>query len=156
MAKHGRYVRRDQDFFVTDSYYDGRAVSGRDELVGVVNGEEYDSKEAPEVCERSPCRLFQSVAAHFTLDKVGDDFGVGIGVEPVTLGYELMFEREIILDNAVMDNDDLPGAIAVRMGVLLGGTTVGRPARVTESIVAVDWMFGEGLFQSSELTSAAA
>ncbi len=42
------------------------------------------------------------------LDQVGDDFGVGFGGEFVAFGGQLFLEREIIFDNAVVDDDDLP------------------------------------------------
>ena len=51
---------------------------------------------------------------------------------------QLLLQIEIVLDDAVVDDDDLAGAVAVRMGVLLGRPAVRRPARVADAVVAGD------------------
>jgi hypothetical protein len=64
------------------------------------------------------------------LHQVGDDFGVGLGDELMAVGGELLLERQIVLDDAVVDDDDLALAVAVRVGVLFGGTAMGGPTGV--------------------------
>ena len=49
-----------------------------------------------------------------------------------------LLQIEVVLDDAVVDDDDLAGAVAVRMRVLLGRPAVRRPARVADAVVAVD------------------
>ena len=67
------------------------------------------------------------------LDEVGDDLGVGLRDEAVTLRGEARLQLEVVLDDAVVDDDDLPAAVLVRVGVLLGGPAVRRPAGVADA-----------------------
>ena len=72
------------------------------------------------------------------LDEVRDDFGVGFGDELVALVLELVLQLEVVLDDAVVDDDDLAGAVAVRVRVFFGRPAVRGPARVADAVVAVD------------------
>jgi hypothetical protein len=56
-------------------------------------------------------------------DEVGDDLGVGLGDELVALGGEFALQVEIVLDNAVVDDDDAAGAVAMGWAF----SSVGRP-----------------------------
>ena len=46
--------------------------------------------------------------------RVGDDLGVGFSDEDVALGGQFPFELEVVFDDAVVDDDDAAGAVAVR------------------------------------------
>ena len=59
---------------------------------------------------------------------MGDDFCVGFGYKFVAGGGEFFFEGEVVFDDAVVDDDEGAGAVAVGMGVLFGGAAVGGPA----------------------------
>jgi hypothetical protein len=48
----------------------------------------------------------------------------------VPLRLQLVLQLEVVLDDAVVDDHDLAGAVAVRVRVLLGRTAVRGPARV--------------------------
>jgi hypothetical protein len=71
-------------------------------------------------------------------DEVGDDLGVGFGDEDVALGDELALELEVVFDDAVVDDDERAGAVAVGVGVLFGGAAVGGPAGVADAVGAVE------------------
>ena len=90
------------------------------------------------------------------LDEVGDDFGVGFGDELVALGGELGFEGEVVFDDAVVDDDEGAGAVAVGVGVLFGGAAVGGPAGVADAEGAVDGVVGDDGFEVAELAGGAA
>ena len=75
---------------------------------------------------------------HLALDQVRDDLGVGFGLELVPLRLQLVLQLEVVLDDAVVDDDDAAGAVAVRMGVLFGRPAVRRPAGVADAVQAVD------------------
>ena len=90
------------------------------------------------------------------LDEVGDDLGVGFGDEGVALGDELVLEGEVVFDDAVVDDDEGAGAVAVRVGVLLGGAAVGGPAGVADAVGAVDGVGGEDGVEIAELAGGAA
>ena len=57
------------------------------------------------------------------LDEVGDDFGIGFGDELVALRGELVLEREVVFDDAVVDDDERP--VQSRCGWAF--SSVGRP-----------------------------
>jgi hypothetical protein len=76
-------------------------------------------------------------------DQVRDDLGVGLGDELVALRGELALEFEIIFDDAVVDDDDAAGAVAVRVRVLFGGAAVRGPARVADAECAVERMLAQ-------------
>src|SRR2546427_11226897 len=57
---------------------------------------------------------------------------VGFGGEFVALFDEFPLQSEIILDDAVMRNNDAPFAIAMGMSILFRGASVGRPTRMSE------------------------
>ena len=90
------------------------------------------------------------------LDEVGDDFGVGFGDELVALRGEFALEVEVVFDDAVVDDDDAAGAVAVGMGVLFGGAAVGGPARVADAEGAIERMLAEDFFEIAQLARGAA
>jgi len=71
-------------------------------------------------------------------DEVGDDLGVGFGDELVALGDKVFFNGEVVFDDAVVDDDEGAGAVAVGVGVLFGGAAVGGPPGVADAEGAVD------------------
>ncbi len=90
------------------------------------------------------------------LDQVGDDLGVGFGDELVALRGELALQVEVILHNAVVDDDDAAGAVAMGMGVFFGGASVGGPAGVADAEGALEGMLAQHLFQIAQLARGAA
>ena len=87
---------------------------------------------------------------------MGDDFGVGFGLEDVALGDEGGFEREVVFDDAVVHDDEGSGAVAVGVGVFFGGAAVGGPAGVADAVGAVDGRGGDDGFEVAELAGGAA
>ena len=67
-----------------------------------------------------------------------------------------LLQVEIVLDDAVVDDDDLAGAVAVRVGVLLGRTAVRRPARVADAVVARERIQRDDVFEVRQLAGAPA
>ena len=67
-----------------------------------------------------------------------------------------MFELEIIFDDAVVDHHDVALAIAMRMRVLFGGTSVRGPARMADTVGAVDGVQANGIFQIPQLAGRTA
>jgi hypothetical protein len=71
--------------------------------------------------------LFQVV-----VDEVRGNFGVGLGLELVALRDQLVLERLIVLDDAVVnDGDAIAGQVRVR--VRLGDAAVRGPTRVRDA-----------------------
>ncbi len=84
-------------------------------------------------------------------DQVGDDLGVGLGDELVALGGELALQLKIVLNNAVVHDDDAARAVAVRVGVFFGGAAVGGPAGVADAKGAIERMLAQHLFEIVQL-----
>ena len=73
--------------------------------------------------ERTPHRRHESVAPAFLLDQVRDDLRVSLRDEAVPLAFELALELEVVLDDAVVHDDD--AAVQSRCGCAF--SSVGRP-----------------------------
>ena len=67
-----------------------------------------------------------------------------------------LLQIEVVLDDAVVDDDDLAGAVAVRVRVLLGRPAVRRPARVADAVVAGERVGADDLLEVRQLAGAAA
>ena len=72
------------------------------------------------------------------------------------LAMRLVLEGEVVLDDAVVDDDEGAGAVAVGVGVLFGGAAVGGPAGVADAEGAVDGAVGDDVFEVAELAGGAA
>ena len=110
------------------------------------------SPDGAPVCA-SDCRRRQ---VELVFDEVGDDLGVGFGDELVALGDEGVLEGEVVFDDAVVDDDEGAGAVAVGVGVFFGGAAVGGPAGVADAEGAVDGGVGDDGFEVAELAGGAA
>jgi hypothetical protein len=73
----------------------------------------------------------------------------------VTFFDQLSLEDNVILDDAIVHDDNASAAIAVWMGVLLARTTVRGPTSVADSVGSVEWMKADDLFQISQLALGA-
>ena len=69
---------------------------------------------------------------------------------------KLLLQREVVLDDAVVDDDDIAFAIAVRMGVLFGRPAVRCPTRVADAIESIDRAGPNDFFQIPQLARGAA
>jgi hypothetical protein len=75
---------------------------------------------------------------HVLFDEMGHDFRVRLGHELVAGLLELLLEREEVLDDAVVDDDDVSTAVAMRVGVVLVRLAVRGPARVAHAEAALE------------------
>src|SRR5258707_13397796 len=82
---------------------------------------------------------------------MGDDFRVRLGGKLVTFFDQLFLQRNIVLDNAIVDHHDLSRAVAMRVGVFFGGAPVGGPAGVTDAVSAVQRLQADDFFQVAQL-----
>ncbi len=79
-------------------------------------------------------------------DQMHCDLGVGIAGELHPVGLQFGAQRGVVLDDPVVDDGDLSGRVAVRMGVAIGGPAVRGPPGVSEA-GAADQVGGVGLGQ---------
>src|SRR5262245_43185657 len=85
------------------------------------------------------------------LHQVCDDLGVGLGRELVALFDELLLQGKVVLNDAVVHDDDPSGAIAVRVSVLLRRTTMCGPPGMPYAIRALERLLPDSLFQVPQL-----
>src|ERR1700716_1657821 len=88
--------------------------------------------------------------------KMRHDLGIGFGDKLMAFLLQLFFQLEIVFDNSVMYNDDLAGAVAMRVSVFFSGTAVSGPARVTDAVGAFERGLGDDLFEIAKLAWGAA
>ena len=90
------------------------------------------------------------------LDQMSDDFGIGFGGELVAFIDQVLFQREIVLNDSIVHDHDLPGAVAMRMGVLFRGAAVSGPAGVANAVGAVQRLEADDFFEITQLALGAA
>src|SRR5271165_5338520 len=156
------HVGGDKEFIFAEADDDGRAVAGGDDLVGLVDRDHDEREHASEffygfadgIFERGPMAV--AALKKVALDEVRDDLGVGFRRELVAFFDQLLFEREVVFDNAVVDNDDLAGAVAMRVRILFRGTAVRCPAGVADAIGAVERLVPDDFLEIAQLAFGAA
>ena len=155
MAENGRRVGGDEELVLAEADDDGRAVADGDDLFRVVGRDRHKREEAAHVQERLARGIFERPSgAGFLLHQVGDDFCVGFGDECVPELLELALEVQVVLDDAVMDDDDLAGAVLVGMRVLFGGPAVRGPSRVPDAVQAFERLRVDRLLEIDEFAGA--
>ena len=93
--------------------------------------------QQPDRLEHGLCKILLPPGVQI-VNQVGNRFGVRLGLEHVTVLFQLLAQEQIILDNAVMHNGNLAvRAAKVRMGVAVGRAAVGCPAGVPDAAGAV-------------------
>jgi len=97
-----------------------------------------------------------NAALRVLFHQVSDDLGVSFSGELVAFLLQLFLQLEIVFDDSVMDDDDLAGAVAMRVGILLGGAAVGGPTRVADAVGAVQRGLGNDLFEIAKFARGAA
>src|SRR5436190_23978692 len=58
----------------------------------------------------------------------------------------------MVFDDAVVNHDDLPGLVAMRMRVFLGRTSVGRPTCVADAVRTIERFQANAFFKISQLS----
>ena len=89
-------------------------------------------------------------------NQVGDDFGVGFRAKLVAFLDQFPLQGDIVLNDAVVDDNNLAGAVAMRVSILLSRATVGSPAGVADAVGAVERIETDHLFQVAQLALGAA
>ena len=143
-------VRGDDRLAVSQADDQRGAHLRRDDPAGILDRDGPDGESALHLGQGRPDGLLQR-SGEMLLDQVGDDFGVGLRPEDMTLGLQLCLQGEIILDDAVVDDDDPARAVDVGMSVGFAWAPMGRPPGMTEAVGALDRRAAQALLQSGDL-----
>src|SRR5690242_4179819 len=156
MLEESGNVAGDEIFAVAEADDGWRAEAGGDDFLGIFRGKKYESIDAAKLLERAADSFFKRHAAlHVLLDQMGDDFGVRLGDKLVALALELLFQLEVIFDDAVVHDDDLTGGVAVRVSNFFGGTAVSSPSGEAYAEDAIDGGLGDGFLEVAEFAGGA-
>jgi hypothetical protein len=131
VRRQGDRVRRHVVLALPDSQDDRRPHPRRDENAGLAARRDEDRVGARELRGGAAHRR-QQVAVELGLDFVGEDLRVGLAREAVARGRERRPPFGEVLEDPVVDDDDLAGAVGLRMGVDLGRPAVRGPAGVPD------------------------
>ena len=123
-----------------------------DDGVGLIGIDDRQRKDASEFTDgRTYCLFERLIVLQIFLDQMRNDFGICFRDETMIRLTQSLFELKIVLDDAVMNNDDTPGTVAVWMRVLLSWTTMCGPARMSDSVSSVDAGLSGSLLRGSEV-----
>ena len=157
VIEDGGDVRRDDELtVVADADDNRRPLAHRHDLVRIVGMDQHHPEQPAQPRERAADGSLEPVAPQLALYEMRDDLGVGFGFEPVPVAQQLLLQVEVVLDDAVVDEDDSAAAIAMRVGVLLRRPAVGGPSGMTDAVApAVDRIRPDDLLEARELAGAA-
>ena len=116
-----------------------RAVAGGNDFVRAVSGEHGDGVSAAQAGGSGQHGGVQVVAV-MAVDKMGDDFGVGITMEGVAARAQLVADFLVVFDDAVVDDGDAVAA-HMRVGIAFAWHAVRRPAGVGNAACAAELLF---------------
>src|SRR5208283_237092 len=156
-----RYIAGDEILIFAEADDGRRTIARGHDLVWLVSGNDSNREDAGQQFYRFADRFFQRglvsvVRTEVLLDEVCDHLGVSLGAEFVAFFDQLSLQADVVFDDAVVDDDDLSGAVAVRVRVFLGRTPVCGPTGVADAVRSVERLQADDLFQIAQLAFGAA
>jgi hypothetical protein len=131
-----------------------RAASRADQQIVLAGKQEGEREGAAQPRQRRLHRFYRRRAAfHLFGNEVGDDFGVGVGVEFGAALFQLPPQLDKILDDAVVHDRQFLGR--VRMRVVFGRAAVRRPTRMADTDRAVERLARQPCLEIPELALGA-
>ncbi len=150
MGEDRGHVRGEEALAVAEADDERHVLAGPDEPVALADMHDHERVRALEQAQGMADGVGQ-VALVRLLDEVGDRLGVGLGGEGVAARLEPVPQLAEVLDDPVVDDRDLAGAVAVGMGVQVVRAAVGRPAGVGEADGRVRRAVGDGGLEVDQL-----
>ena len=151
---HDRRRVRGQEALAVADADDQRGVQpGADQAIRLVAMHHHQGVGALEPSQGGPDRVGE-IAFVGVLDEVGHDLRVRLGLEDVSAGHQLVAQLAEVLDDAVVDDGDPAGAVAVRMGVEVARPAVRGPARVAEADAGTRRLAAEGVLEDRHLAGS--
>ena len=85
------------------------------------------------------------------LNQVRNDFRVRLGRELVPFTDQLLFKRQVVLNNSVVHDYDLAGAIAMGVRIFFRRTAMSCPTRVPDTVSPVERLQADYFLQIAQL-----
>ncbi len=153
MAEDGGNVGREEEISLAQADHERTLALGPHDAARVPFPEDTDRVGSRDVVQ---CAAHGHLDVRFLfevlLDEVSDNLGVGLRAKTVSFLDEFLLERKVVLDDPVMDHDQIPAAIHVGVGVLLGGAAMRRPAGVPKPDGPDEVCAPDGVFQLLDLS----
>src|SRR5262250_2673247 len=89
------------------------------------------------------------------LDHVRDDLSIRFRRKTVALIGEFLLERDVVFNDAVVNDDNFARAVPVGVCVLFCRTAMGGPARMADSVRAIERLQPNDFFQVAQLSLSA-
>ena len=162
VVENGRHVGSNKVLVFPETDYCGRTVARSHDLVWLLDGNYRQGENAREFPHRLAHGFFEgrpvSVAGleEILFNEVGDNLGIRLGRELMAFFDQFFLQKQVVLDDTVMYDDDLPGAVTVRVRVLLGRPSVGSPAGMSNAIGSIERLQPDNFFQVAQLAFGAA
>ena len=132
VAEHRGGIRREHVLALAEAHDEGHAVAGADEPVRLAPVEHGDGVGTPGLAQGGPHGV-RDVARVGLLDEVGEHLRVRLGRERMATRQQPAAQVAEVLDDAVVDDRDIAGAVHMGMGIEVVRPAVGRPARVGQA-----------------------
>ena len=132
VGQDGRHVAREEALAIGQPDHEGHVLAGPDKPVGLAAVHHGDGVGALGLAQGGPDRVGE-VAGVGLLDHVCEGFGVGLGGELVASRHQPVAQLPEVLDDPVVDDRDLAGAVLVWVGVEVVRPAVRGPASVGEA-----------------------
>ena len=146
-----RGVRGEEALALAEADDQRHVEPGADQAVGLVLVHHDQRVRTFQAVERRPHRVGQ-IALVGVLDEMGDDLRICFRRENVPARRKLVAQCAEVLDDAVVDDGDAPGAVAVGMGVEVADASVGGPAGVAQANAGGGRLAAEGVLEHRDLT----
>ena len=92
--------------------------------------------------------------AEVQVDQVRDDFAVGVGLEPIALDFEFIFQQLVVFNDPVVNQGQDLIAAHVRVRIALRRRAVRGPASVADSRAAEGRLCVQGIRQRVDSANA--
>src|ERR1700685_1660472 len=153
-------VGGDEVFVLAQANDRWRAVAGGDDGVRGVSRDHAQSEHAGYLAHSLAHGFFQrgpsAVAfGKISFNQVGNNFSVSFRGELVAFFDELFLQREVVLDDPIVHDDDSPGAVAMRGRILFRGTAMWGPSGVANAVGSIERFEADAFFEITQLAFGA-
>ena len=136
MLENSRDVRGDVVFAVTQTDDQRAVLADGDQLIRMIRAQNAECIRTADAADDTDQGV-DHVALVVVIKQLCDDLGVGLRTEDHAGRLQLLLERDVVFNNAVVNDADPSAHAGVRVGVDVVRRTVGRPAGVSDAERAV-------------------
>ena len=149
------HVGGQEVFAKPDTQYQRAAGPRAHHHAGLVPADDGDRVGAAQAADGAANRLEQVVAlAHQAVHEVGDDLGVGLGIEPIARAVQLFPQFLVVFDDAIVHEGHCTSG-KMGVGICRGRGAVGGPARMGNAAASLNGVIGQHGFEVGDFATGA-